>query len=91
LKPGNSRPDPTHIYFYRDHKKRIVGVGVYLAFIPEGYQKVSGLFLCLDRGKRSQIRDFFIKRYLKQTSLIEGKAMITVTNINFYDIKGYGT
>ena len=42
-------------------------------------------------GKRSQVRDFFIKRYLKQTSLIEGKAMITVTNIDFYDIEGYGT
>ena len=42
-------------------------------------------------GKRSQVRDFCIKRYLKQASLIEGKVMITVTNIHFYDIEGYGT
>jgi hypothetical protein len=42
-------------------------------------------------GKISKVRDFFIKRYLKQTSLIEGKAMITVTNIHFYDIEVYGT
>jgi len=42
-------------------------------------------------GKITQVWDFFIKRCLKQTSLIEGKAMITVTNIHFYDIEGYGT
>jgi len=27
----------------------------YPAHVPEGYQKVSGLFLVLDRGKRSGI------------------------------------
>ena len=42
-------------------------------------------------GKRSQVRDFFIKRCLKHTSLIECESMITVTNIHFYDIEGYGT
>ena len=40
---------------------------------------------------RSQVRDFFIKRHLKRTSLIEDKAMITVTNIHFYDIEESGT
>jgi len=38
-------------------------------------------------GKRSQVRDFCIKRYLKQASLIEGKVMITVTNIIFMILK----
>jgi len=42
-------------------------------------------------GKISSGRDFLIKRYLKQTSLIEGKAMITVTSIHFYDTEVYGT
>jgi hypothetical protein len=32
---------------------------------------------------RLRVRDFFIKRHLKRISLIEDKAMITVTNIHF--------
>ena len=47
-------------------------------------------YLECGHSKRSQVQNFLIKRYLKQTSLIEGKAMITVTNIHFYDIEGYG-
>ncbi len=44
-----------------------------------------------DHGKLSKVQGFFMKRYIKRPSLIEDEVMITVTNIHFCDIEGYGT
>jgi len=45
----------------------------------------------LGPGKISQVQDFFMKCCFKRPSLIEDEVMITVTNIHFCDIEGYGT